>query len=1422
MKQQIFVTALPNGLVSTPSGDSSSSSSPELGTKATPTSTTPSKSLTRNLSISKNPAGFRPATTANPDFTLTAGSVRCKVSAAFGLQVEQIGSELTLSSVPDMLHWAERIQSAQYKVLIDGHEVPCKITSAAVDTELWQHLFRPTVKVKAFEQENLSTLPIASYPVKHIVDHIQSIMSSIGSQFSSDLPGTDAIIQNPAFSAISDYQIITTLPDKPRETVTVEDVVRAQTSGNRVKAKLKKTGAIPFETNSAVDENFAQLKNFHGLYDHVKGRNFTQVDPPDFEFHDILSALTAYPQLLRQLGLVVDLEFDMPKMSLQKTSDPFASTVRIIPFGVDFTQNATFVCPATRYKRTQSGFYAKPQFPDVQDLGHMKINGPEFTVFQIDTDGGALKLCQQSDALILKTARQSVFAANSKIKNPEMMPLFNNEAPRKEAPTSHRTAGIAVARNGAAEALRQRFVKMNGLRPGLLTSTDTPSGLSGNHLSWTISEKVLEAEDLTLGFRMDVQSEDHPGRWFSLYRRNNHYSYLDPSGQSVEIPDLGEDEGYTQTSASEEESDQGKRLKVGEVLTRWEGWSLSVPRPGSALNDPKLDDEQMYDKRQSGSPLKEAEKYKTPANADFRLNVIATGVKGSLPRLRFGKKYAIRLRTVDLAGNSVPLESDPEDLHHSVVKDIRYLRYEPVDAPFLVLGTPLRDGESAEHMVIRSNEGISVKQYEHDHVASHQAEPHSDESIRHVKPPRTTVESATTHGMLDAAFGPEASAQAIKIYQKITADKDPLVEEDQATHVMKVEANKTTLPVEYLADPLATGVCFYISAEDPNPKLPDPEILTRRVSFYFDEEVNAEAYANQKVSYAKWMEPKTFRIVLKEGAPAVRWLPKPRVLEITLQKGAMVKINYACFWRPDDLKKLSGTLEMMGANLLNSAVGKRILTGQHWAFSPWRTLTLVHATQQPLTEVGGQKYPVIKQLTPTRDFNAGFALLNSQLLVHGPSTGQVDLEASWTEWEDDVTKPAAETHPEFSKVFHFHAPYLVFDYRFGNTAPNNPFPAIKHEFGDTKHRIVDYTMIASTRYREYFYQLIADAAKAKKTFPLIRESEVVKSVIIPSSARPLAPEIEYVIPTFEWERVANGKKTTSGRISGLRVYLRRPWYSSGQGEQLAVILALQINDMLSSRGALVTTWGNDPTKDAHPLPGKGVEPEIENIFASANLQSDIGLTTAETSGPRVAVAAYDVKYDAERQLYYVDIMFKLVASYYPFVRLALARYQRQSVRTEKQDCCLSPIVQADYIQIPPPRGASIEFGAANNIVTVAISGNQPRTGNSYFFRRAVEFVVEPIDIDRSQSIHITLPERTIDTYQHQFTSQETAQTAFAHNHTFTLPQAYATQSYRIKVAEYEQILYDPKKPNPNPGGQHYGTRPLKERLVYADVFEVNT
>jgi hypothetical protein len=174
--------------------------------------------------------------------------------------------------------------------------------------------------------------------------------------------------------------------------------------------------------------------------------------------------------------------------------------------------------------------------------------------------------------------------------------------------------------------------------------------------------------------------------------------------------------------------------------------------------------------------------------------------------------------------------------------------------------------------------------------------------------------------------------------------------------------------------------------------------------------------------------------------------------------------------------------------------------------------------------------------------------------------------------------------------------------------------------------------------------------------------------------------------------------------NGLRVYLERPWYSSGEGELLGVVV--WTGGGLPDRvKPYVTQWGQDPLWASHPTPAA---PTL-TAFQNATRTSVDDLTLAElvstgsdggtVQGPFVSVAGYEPKFDEERKLWYVDLEIDAGNAYYPFIRLALVRYQPDSI----VDAHLSRVVTADFAQLAPNRTATL-IGMSNTQITLHISG----------------------------------------------------------------------------------------------------------------------
>ena len=104
-------------------------------------------------------------------------------------------------------------------------------------------------------------------------------------------------------------------------------------------------------------------------------------------------------------------------------------------------------------------------------------------------------------------------------------------------------------------------------------------------------------------------------------------------------------------------------------------------------------------------------------------------------------------------------------------------------------------------------------------------------------------------------------------------------------------------------------------------------------------------------------------------------------------------------------------------------------------------------------------------------------------------------------------------------------------------------------FEDTHYRRVTYVPSGTTRYAEFF-----DAVADPRRSPW-RASPVVLD--IPSSARPAAPLVLDAVPLLRWEQAAEPDEPFAWRQvrrSGVRVWLARPWFSSGDGELLGVLV----------------------------------------------------------------------------------------------------------------------------------------------------------------------------------------------------------------------------------------------------------------------------
>ncbi|MDX2648459.1 hypothetical protein PV341_33800 [Streptomyces sp. PA03-1a] len=750
----------------------------------------------------------------------------------------------------------------------------------------------------------------------------------------------------------------------------------------------------------------------------------------------------------------------------------------------------------------------------------------------------------------------------------------------------------------------------------------------------------LTAEDFTRGYRVDVRD--------TTTGAETPWRSLTARQRRYSVGDLPDftvaEEGYVQpvaTGNGDAGNDPGGPLRIGESLFLWQGWSLAVPRPGTPIN--------AADQVSAAGP--------EDGTGPLHLAHVSRAVPGSLPPLRFGRQYRFRLRAVDLTGGGPTLadQASPE----AVTGDIRYTRFDPVRPPELLARTRRHCGETVDRLVVRSD-------YER------LCEPEVSE--RHVVPPRAAQLLAEQHGLLDHDGRPDQAAYALleQLEGGSYADQPEAHPDPEFPGAYYLNADH--LPMAYLPDPLARAATLHGLPGTPG---------TLRIPL-------------APTTGESWPHLRPFRMELREGPKGARWYAHERLLMIWLPKAERAEVDLSCGLEQADLDLLGVWEWLREAGLATPRLTRAALRGQVWALTPPRRLSLVHAVRRPLRQ------PHITQLVPVRSAGESSCELAGQLSFSRKSTGQVDLVARWTEHVDpgQGNVQAAEGGPE--KVAD---PYvrkceatLTLPLDHGPQRSGRLYFNPRQDFADTRHRHISYHAVGTTAFREYF--------APDDPGPYIRRSPEL-AVDIPASARPTAPKLLYAVPTFGWDAdgdlAAVGETRSVRHGLGLRLYLDRPWYTSGDGELLGVLLAPPELALDSDVAAFTSQWGTDPVQFSRPLPADRPAPEH---FRSA-LQVGTGLRLEELPYRRLTVTGHEVAFDVERKLWYCDILIDPLPggkaeeqAYHPFVRLALARWQPSAVALHE----LSRSVTADFLQLPPNRVATVVRGADGASVRVTLAG----------------------------------------------------------------------------------------------------------------------
>ena len=822
-----------------------------------------------------------------------------------------------------------------------------------------------------------------------------------------------------------------------------------------------------------------------------------------------------------------------------------------------------------------------------------------------------------------------------------------------------RTAGVLLARVGRSLELAGRVAR-NGASP----------------------DDELLAEHLTLGYRVDARILG--ADWHSLCRRRSRYLV-----NGVEFASALLEEGHVKVGGGIDRGDNV--LRTDEVVARWDGWSLAVPRP--ALQE-----------REPGTT--------TPAtDLPFTLDISGIEVEPrTLLRLRFGEDYQLRARVADVAGGGPVLEEPSLDGCDS--ETVRFRRLEPVLPPDVRVpdgAAPFGPGASALALVIRSADDIT------DSVA---------DTTRELVPPAATFEVIERHGRLDGT----------------------------------PEVTLALLAREGLPDPAAGGVVGFVSGAPGEP----PRDLEP-----------ADWTSNQPgpPPVDPWPDLAPKRVELRpreKDGPTLDWVtPELLVVQLGPAQEATLEVSSLIDQGAKKAFAISDWLDGSAASVSAVSAAESLLAdGRHPMATPAHRISVRHAVRTPIGKPEGElavvrnegtTYGLIRPGTEP-PVGADRGSTDPLLGIDPASTVAVEVTASWTP-RDDTTDPPVAGRPVG---------------RVAVGRADDQITPLQHEFGDTKHRMVTYTLTALSRFRDCFPPDDAES--------LFRNEGTIGPVAVPSSARPVVPVVRSVTPAFVWQEERDGSRIVRRRLGNrLRVELATPWFTTGDGEQLAVLCA---DGQPSEHTAeLVTQAGRDPLW----LPG--VPPHFPVPVGQAE-------AVTLTDGTAVRMVAHRVFQGLGSAL--ADVELPQTSSYSPLVQLALARFQRHSLA----GLSISPVVRTDFVPWLPDRTLTIVRGADGR-VRVRLDGFAPTQPRLNRIDAVVEQRIAPGDVTSGQAV----------TVGDDAVWRLLAGVSGSIGADLAVPVPADTSGVRVRVREVEMIGRDT---SPVLGS----TGELDERVVFTDVVEL--
>lgn len=332
-----------------------------------------------------------------------------------------------------------------------------------------------------------------------------------------------------------------------------------------------------------------------------------------------------------------------------------------------------------------------------------------------------------------------------------------------------------------------------------------------------------------------------------------------------------------------------------------------------------------------------------------------------------------------------------------------------------------------------------------------------------------------------------------------------------------------------------------------------------------------------------------------------------------------------------------------------------------------------------------------------------------RIRVNAVSTGRLRCLAEWDDYDSETFVRVGDTQweerkkPQRQELFAVDLEPELTDQVDLLTTPGTK-PRLRNlslAFADGRARRLFTTMHAISRFDRYFVPKDGDVSGCT-----IVSNPV--EVWVDCIFRPPPPAIDRVVPIFEWTRDEQRGKAER-KTAKLRFYLAEGWYASGEGEQLALVLAPGGQTPPEAFEPFVTRPGGDPTRPgakerpyftADDFPALNTIDDVELVVTNDNQATSV----VEEQG-RIAPSIFtsviplEVKKENGTNALYCDVTIGSVGAYTPFIQFGLARFQPNAVKHLR----LSPPIQFQA-QLLPSRRIGISGTGPRRTFTMAGEG----------------------------------------------------------------------------------------------------------------------